>query len=128
MRGLSPGSLVVGLSLVTTLALGAQGTTDMLRGTVRTADGIGIANTAVSALSVITRTLRATTTDRNGRFTLPFPDGGGAYRVSYVASGYEPVTREVKRFADEAILLADATLTRVPIMLAAVRASTPAPM
>ena len=89
-----------------------QSGTDLLRGTVRDSALAPLANVTVSATSVSTRTTRATQTDSRGRFSLPFPDGGGTYWVRYSAVGYAPLTLTALRSTDEVILLGDVRLAR----------------
>ena len=55
---------------------------------------------------------RTARTDRNGRFTITFPGGEGDYFVTVTSIGYAPKRFEVKRTADQDILVADVRAAR----------------
>jgi len=74
--------------------LHAQQTADVIRGRVTGPDSQPIPNaqiTAVSYFGGITKTAR---TDKNGRFSITYPNGEGDYWISFSALGYQP-----RRFA-----------------------------
>src|SRR5206468_9997387 len=77
-------------------------------------------NVVVTATSISGNVNRAARTDRNGRFTITFPGGDGDYMVAFAALGYAARRFEVKRVADEDILVADTRLQRVNAVLDAV--------
>jgi hypothetical protein len=60
-------------------------------------------------------------TGKDGRFTIIFPNGGGDYILSYVAIGFAPSQKEVRREQDEAILIADEKLSKSATVLQAIR-------
>jgi len=94
---------------------------DVIRGQVTGDDDDPIANANVTATSVgggVNRTVR---TDRNGRFTITFPGGEGDYFLTVTSIGYQPKRFEVRRTADQDILVADVQMTRMA-MLDTVRA------
>ena len=64
---------------------------------------------------------RTVRTDRNGRFTITFPGGEGDYFLTATMIGYQPKRFEVRRTADQDILVADVQLSRMT-MLDTVRA------
>ena len=55
---------------------------------------------------------RNSKTDKNGRFTITFPGGDGDYIISIAAFGFAAKRFELKRTADEEVLIADARLQR----------------
>ena len=92
-------------------ALHAQ--VDVIRGRVTGPDSLPIENVAVTATSIGGNVSRSVRTDRSGRFTITFPGGEGDYMVSFTHIGYAPRRFEVKRTADQEILVADTRLTPI---------------
>ena len=72
---------------------------------------------AITVTSISGNVTRAARTDRNGRFTVTFPSGDGDYMVAFAALGYAAKRFEVKRNADEDILVADTRLARIGTIL-----------
>ncbi|MFN2564346.1 MAG: TonB-dependent receptor, partial [Gemmatimonadaceae bacterium] len=101
-------------------ALDAQ-EADVIRGRVVGPDSLPIENVTVTVTSISGNVRRTARTDKNGRFTVTFPGGEGDYMVSFAALGYAAKRFEVKRTADEEILVADARLARVGAVLDAVQ-------
>ncbi len=95
----------------------AHAQSDVIRGRVTGPDSAAIENVVVTAASISGNVTRTARTDRNGRFTLTFPGGDGDYMVSYAALGFAAKQFEVKRAADEDILVADARLGRIGTIL-----------
>src|SRR5918998_6670203 len=93
---------------------------DVIRGRVTGPDSLPIENVAVTVTSISGNVRRTARTDKNGRFTVTFPGGEGDYMVSFAALGYAAKRFEVKRTADEEILVADARLSKVGAVLDAV--------
>ncbi len=89
------------------------GTTDILTGVVVSADGIPLAGVLVEAFSLETEISRTTRTDRRGRYSILFPDGGGQYRMSARAVGMAPQTVVLARFADEDRIVWDVELAEL---------------
>ncbi len=87
----------------------AQGA-DVIRGRVTGPDSLPIEGVRVTATSVGGNVNRNARTDKQGRFTITFPGGDGDYFVSFQALGYAPKRFEVKRTADQEILVADTRL------------------
>lgn len=102
------------------LAPAAAAQSDVIRGRVIGPDSLPIENVVVTATSISGNVNRTARTDRSGRYTIMFPGGDGDYMVSFAAIGYAARRFEVKRVADEDILVADARLQRVSAVLAAV--------
>jgi hypothetical protein len=96
---------------------------DVIRGRVTGPDSAGIADVTVTVTSISGNVSRTARTDRNGRFTVTFPGGDGDYMVSFAAMGYAARRFEVKRMADEEILVADTRLARVGAVLDPVKVS-----
>ncbi|MGH7636005.1 MAG: carboxypeptidase regulatory-like domain-containing protein, partial [Gemmatimonadaceae bacterium] len=114
-------------ALIAALMLGALPTTaraqvDVIRGRVTGGgpDSLPIPDVTVTATSVSGGVNRSARTDREGRYTITFPDGDGDYIVSFSALGYAARRFQVKRIADEDFLVADARLQRVNTVLDAV--------
>jgi hypothetical protein len=94
-------------------SLAAQ--TDVIRGRVTGADGAPIANVRVTATSIPGNVTRSAQTNNDGRFQIAFPGGPGDYIMGYAMFGYAFRQFEVKRLADEEVLVADVRLA--PIQL-----------
>jgi hypothetical protein len=97
------------------ISLGAQ-QLDVIRGQVTSPEQQPIENANVTATSVAGGVNRTARTDRGGRFTITFPGGEGDYFVSFTAIGYAPRRFEVRRTADQEILIADAQLQRMTML------------
>jgi hypothetical protein len=98
----------------------AQGV-DVIRGQVTGPDDAPIENANVTATSVSGGVNRYTRTDASGRFTITFPGGEGDYFMGFTAIGFTPRRFELKRTADQEILIADARMQRAAAMLDTVR-------
>ena len=94
---------------------------DVIRGRVQTQQGAPIGGAQVEAVSIPGRVTRAATADAGGRFTISIAAGDGDYWVTVRALGYAAKRFEVKRLADEQILVADATLATAAASLDAIR-------
>ena len=103
--------------------VGAQ-SADVIRGRVTGPDSLPLAQARVVVTSLSGAVNRETRTDRNGRFTITFPNGEGDYFVTYTALGFAPRRFEIKRAADEDILIADARMSKTT-ELDAVRIQAP---
>ncbi len=125
LRSLALGALFLLLGLASPLA--AQGV-DIIRGRVTGPDGAGIANVTVTATTLEGQVNRKVTTDKNGRYTISFPGGEGDYWVSFNAIGLAPRRYQVKRTADQEILIADARMTPQPFSIDAVTTTARAPV
>jgi hypothetical protein len=90
---------------------------DVIRGRVTGPDSAALEGVAITVTSISGNVSRTAKTDRNGRFTVTFPSGEGDYMVSFAALGYAAKRFEVKRAADEDILVADTRLARVGAIL-----------
>ena len=98
---------------------------DVIRGRVIAPDSAPIPNATVTVTTISGGVNRSAKTDRNGRYTITFPNGDGDYLVKFVALGYSPKQYELKRAADEDILVANATLGSATNVLDAVHVTAP---
>jgi Carboxypeptidase regulatory-like domain len=115
---------VIAFAAVGALALArpvrAQGA-DVIRGRVVGPDSNPVANAEVSATSISGNVTRRARTGQDGRFTITFPNGDGDYMVAFNATGFALKRFEVKRTADQDILVADARLSRTMTTLDTVK-------
>jgi hypothetical protein len=116
--------LLLGQAFVRPEQLGAQ-QTDVVRGRVIGPDSLPIEGAQVTVTSLTGNVSRRARTDKSGRFTVTFPNGEGDYFVSFAALGFATKRFEVKRTADEEILIADAKLTRAAVNLEAMKVTAP---
>ncbi len=114
LRSLALGALLLVLGFASPLA--AQGV-DIIRGRVTGPDGNGIPNVTVTATTLTGQVSRRVTSGRDGRYTISFPGGEGDYWVSFNAIGLTPRRYQVKRTADQEILIADARMAPAAVNL-----------
>src|SRR5215204_1508313 len=121
------------LSLLAVFLAGAAGVprlahsqqADVIRGRVIGPDSLPVPEVLVTVTSFSGNVSRTARTNRDGRFTVTFPAGDGDYMVAFAAIGYAAKRFEVKRMADEEILVADAKLTKVDAVLGNVNITAP---
>ncbi|WP_337170148.1 TonB-dependent receptor [Gemmatimonas aurantiaca] len=118
-RFLSLWSIVVLLACLAPPAMAQQ--VDVIRGRITGADNEPLDNVTVIVTMISGNVNRTARTDRNGRFTVTFPNGDGDYMVTVNAVGFAQKRFEIKRVADEEFLLADAKLTKVGTVLDALK-------
>lgn len=109
--------------LVAPLLLGAAplaAQTDVIRGRVTTPEGLPLPGVRVTATSIPGNVTREARTNDQGSFQLAFPGGPGDYMMGYALVGYGYRQFQVKRLADEAVLVADARLAVVQLDTVAV--------
>jgi hypothetical protein len=92
-------------------------TTDILTGVVTDETGAPLVGAVVEAYSLETQITRQAWTDRRGRYTILFPDGGGAYRITARFLGKQPQRTTLQRYADEDRLIWDVRLTSAAVVL-----------
>lgn len=90
---------------------------DVIRGRVTGNEGEPLSNATVNVTMISGNVIRTARTDQAGRFTVTFPNGDGDYMITISALGYSQKRFEIKRVADEDVLLADAQLTKVGTVL-----------
>jgi hypothetical protein len=104
--------LVLGITLPAAGSLAAQA--DVIRGKVTAAaDNAPIFGAVVTATSLSGNVNRTSHTNSDGRYTITFPGGDGDYWITFSAIGFTPRRFELKRVADEAVLIADARLSPI---------------
>lgn len=94
---------------------------DIIRGQVLGPDTLPIPSVLVTATTLSGNVSRTARTDKNGRYTISFPGGEGDYWVSFSSVGLTPRRYQVKRTADQEILIANARLSPASITLDAVQ-------
>lgn len=98
-------------ALVPVSALGAQ-QADVIRGRVTASPGDQPVDGAlVTATTLSGGVSRSARTDSHGRYTVTFPRGEGDYFITVRGIGYVPRRFELKRLADEDILIGDVRLS-----------------
>lgn len=113
--------LLLGLMMCVTRAAAAQ-EADVLTGRVVDEAGEVLVGARVEAMSLESEITRSSLTDRNGRFMISFPDGGGRYLIRITYLGKADLVRMLAREGDEELLLANVTMTSQPIELDPVNA------
>jgi hypothetical protein len=114
-------SLLVFLLISLVARSASAQTADIIRGRVTGPDSQPIVNAAILVTSLQGGISKQSKTDKNGRFSVVYPNGEGDYWVVVAAIGFTQKRFEVKRIADEEVLLADtklapATLERVEVV------------
>ncbi|MCU0624157.1 MAG: carboxypeptidase-like regulatory domain-containing protein, partial [Gemmatimonadaceae bacterium] len=104
--------------------LAAQ-TTEVIRGRIIAPDSSPVANARVTVTSIGGNVSRQARTDAQGRYTVTFPGGDGDYWVSIAAIGFAAKRFELKRTADQDVLIADAKLQPAASVLDAVEVTAP---
>jgi hypothetical protein len=107
-------------ALLSVVASPALAQADVIRGRVTGPDSVPIENVVVTATTLSGNVSRTARTDKQGRYTITFPNGEGDYMVNFAALGFAAKRFQVKRISDEDILIADARLQRVNQVLDAV--------
>lgn len=103
----------------------AHAQADVIRGRITGEQNEAVAGATVTATSTNGNVNRSATTDRDGRFTITFVNGDGDYWVTIAAVGFNARRMQVRRSADQEILIADATLTRAVVALDPVTVRAP---
>jgi hypothetical protein len=97
-------------------ALAGAQSVDVIRGRVIGPDSLPLQNATVTATTLSGNVSRTTRTDRQGRYTITFPGSEGDYMMTFNAIGYTPRRFEVKRVADEEVLIADARMQQAAML------------
>jgi Carboxypeptidase regulatory-like domain len=113
-------SVLAFVAIFASMPLSAQ-QLDVIRGVITGPDSIVIAGARVTATSLSGNVNRNARTDTKGRFTITFPGGEGDYFITVTALGFSPKRFEVKRTADQEILIADTRMSRAVTQLDEVR-------
>jgi hypothetical protein len=110
--------LQLGIAVFIVLAADASSAaaqTDVIRGKVTGIDGAPLPGVRVTATSIPGNVTRTTQTNNQGNFQIAFPGGPGDYIMGFAHFGYAFRQFEIKRLADEEVLLADARLAPVQL-------------
>lgn len=94
---------------------------DVIRGRVTGPDSLPVEGVNVTITQISTNINKNARTDKQGRFTVSFPGGDGDYMILFASLGYAARRFEVKRTADEEILVADTRLQKVAAQLDAMK-------
>src|SRR5215207_3988526 len=105
--------VLLALLLLLPAAVAAQ--TDVIRGKVTNYEGLPLAQVRVTATSIPGNVTREARTNDQGSFQISFPGGPGDYIMGYARIGYLFRQFEVKRIADEDVLIADARLNVITL-------------
>lgn len=106
--------LTCAIAAVVPRSLHAQGT-DVIRGRVTNTEGLPLPGVRVTATSIPGNVTREIRTNNQGSFQIAFPNGTGDYIMGYALIGYNFRQFEIKRVADEEVLIADARLSVVQL-------------
>lgn len=94
-------------------ALAAQA--DVIRGRVTNVEGLPLPGVRVVATSIPGSVTREARTNNQGGYQIVFPGGPGDYMMGFALPGYDYRQFEIKRLADEAVLVADARLSVIQL-------------
>ncbi|HLL48422.1 MAG TPA: TonB-dependent receptor, partial [Longimicrobiaceae bacterium] len=84
---------------------------DVIRGRVTNTEGLPLPGVRVSATSIPGSVTREARTNNQGSYQIVFPGGPGDYMMGFALPGYDFRQFQIKRLADEAVLVADARLS-----------------
>jgi hypothetical protein len=94
---------------------------DVIRGRITSQTGETVPNATVVATSIPNNVTRNARADRNGRFAITFTNGDGDYWITVSAIGFVQRRFELKRVADEDVLVADVALEPTVVQLDSVQ-------
>ena len=126
MAFLRPLALAAAFAAIFSASAAAQDP-DIVRGRVTGPDSLPLENAMVTVSTIdgdVTKTAR---TDKNGLFTVTFTDPQGDYWVTVQFIGFAQRRFEVKRLADEDVLVADVRMQRTVTQLQAMRIQSDRP-
>src|ERR1044071_607165 len=115
------GRIVVAVALLALPAAARAQDPDIIRGRITGQDSLPIENVAVTVSTIAGDLTKTARTDKNGVFTVTFTDPQGDYWVTLQALGFALRRFEIKRLADEDVLVADARLSHTVTTLQAMR-------
>ena len=108
-----PALLLLAVLLAGAAPLVAQ--SDVIRGRVTNTEGLPLAGVRVTATSIPGSVTREARTNNQGNYQIVFPGGPGDYMMGFGLIGYDFKQFEIKRLADEDVLVADARLSVVQL-------------
>jgi hypothetical protein len=94
---------------ITATSLSAQ-TLDVIRGRITGPEGEPLMNVTVKASGYSGNVTKTTRSDKNGRYSITYTNGEGDYWLEFSAIGFVKKRFEIKRIADEEVLIADTKL------------------
>ena len=94
---------------------------DVIRGHIAGPDSAPVERALVTVTSLSGSVARSARTDKSGRYTIAFPGGDGDYFVTVAALGFAPKRFQLKRTADQEVLIGDARLSVATTRLDTVR-------
>ena len=94
-------------------SLAAQ--TDVIRGRVTNSEGLPLMGVRVTATSIPGNVTREVRTSDKGQYQIAFAGGTGDYIMGFALIGYVFRQFEIKRLADEEVLIADARLSVIQL-------------
>ncbi|MBC8088912.1 MAG: TonB-dependent receptor, partial [Phycisphaerae bacterium] len=115
MRALQLTTAFFLLLLAAVLPSRADAQVDVFRGRVTNAEGRVLPNVRVTATSIPGNVTKETRSDARGGFQIAFPGGAGDYMMGYALLGYTFRQFEIKRTADQDVLVADARMGTIQI-------------
>ena len=120
--------LALASALLTLLAASAAAQDpDIVRGRVTGPDSLPMEGVAVTVTTIQGDIVKTARTDKNGVFTVSFTDPQGDYWVMVQSIGFAQRRFEVKRLADEDVLVADVRMQRTVTELRAMRIQSDRP-
>lgn len=112
------------LGALTARPVAAQSTVDWITGTITDDLGKPVMGATVEAYSIELDVTKKTTTNDKGRYSIPFNDGGGRYRVTVRAIGKTPFIQNVSRQEDDDRIMLNVKLGDRPTVLTDIRTTT----
>jgi hypothetical protein len=106
----------VALSFFPSLVV-AQGSSEIIRGHVRSADLRPLPGAVITVTGLQSRTSRTTRTNDEGSYTILFGEGEGQYVVTARMIGYAPTTVRAIRLGESSVIMADIVLAPVAATL-----------
>src|ERR1035437_6540177 len=108
---LAVAAIVMALGVPALVRAQVGSSTDIITGKVTGPNGEPVAGARIEVMSLETQVTRFRTTNEKGQYTLLYPDGGGAYRVTFKAIGMAPFVMNLNSQADEDRLEANAKMS-----------------
>ncbi len=88
---------------------------DIIRGKATDQEGLPLPYVRVTATSIPGNVTREVRSNAQGNFQIVFPGGTGDYMMGYALIGYVYKQQQIKRLADEEVLIANASLSVVQL-------------
>ena len=109
-------AFIIGILLaVAGVSVPAEAQTDVIRGRITNSEGLPLGGVRVTATSIPGSVTRETRTSDRGLYQIAFPGGTGDYMMGFALIGYVFRQFEIKRLADEEVLIADARLAVIQL-------------